>query len=98
MVSNRVTREDLADLCKRINELTNSPTTMGIKLPRGEVRHNVGHFHCQPVPDGGGYEFRRIDMPYGGSVNVLGTGAIPRKDMFNRLNAFIKGIETGKAL
>lgn len=98
MLSTRVTRADLADLCEQINKLTNSPVAYGAKKTNGETVAFVGHFFCHPVPDGGGFELRRTDMPYGGSVNVLGTGAIPRKDMFNRLNAFIKGIETGKAL
>ncbi len=93
--SNRVTRADVDRLCERINQATNSPTEYGT-TQRGKLTHNIGHFHC--ASGYGGLMFERTTSPLGGTVNIFGSGYIPTKDMYNRLQAFIKGLETGKSL
>jgi hypothetical protein len=86
----RITRKDLEAVCERINHVTNSPTEPYARGGIGKYKSNIGCFVISGAY--GGYQLQRICNEYGGVENVLRTGHLPAKDLYNRMQAFLTGL------
>ena len=91
MAKQRITERDLKSLIDRINVLTNSPDRP-YNVTTG--KSNVGCF-CMSAAYGG-YNVERIVNQSGGVTSPLGGGYHPKRVIYDRLRAFILGLETRK--
>jgi len=80
-----VTIKNLEQLVNYLNEITDNPTEYSTN---GKI--NVGHYTLSGAY--GGYQLQQI-MNDAGGVNVpLSQGHISKRELYNELTAYIKGI------
>jgi hypothetical protein len=65
---------------------TTSPSGHGI------YSANIGNYHLSGAY--GGFSLHRMDTDGGGVQDVLGCGHISKRDLYDRMHAFIRGIST----
>jgi hypothetical protein len=85
-----ITEKALQAQVDRLNKITNSPLKP-YELKDGKYIAQVGNYYLDGAY--GGWQLARM-MSEGGSItDVLRTGHISKRDLYNRLAAFISGIE-----
>ena len=87
----RITDKQLENLILWINELTGSPTEYRNK-ETGKI--NIGHFTLSHAY--GGVCVHRIVNEGGGCSTPIVSGHIPKRELFEQIHAFIKGLEFAK--
>lgn len=86
----RITDRDLLAVVERINRITGSPTETYIKAGDRYVAQ-IGNYHLSHAY--GGVSLHRMMNESGGVENVLGCGHVPKRDLYDRMQAFIRGLE-----
>ncbi|MGF6139067.1 hypothetical protein [Pseudomonas laurylsulfatiphila] len=81
----RISEKDLEELVLMLNKLSNTPTTF---MSEGVM--NVGHYHISCAY--GGYALHQLAST-GGSVNSIWGGYCPKRELYNKIELFISGIE-----
>ncbi len=94
-MSDRITEKHLQGLVNYINELTNSPLEPWTRDEKG-FRANIGNFHLDGAY--GGVQLVRMCSDGGGITQPLGGGFVTKRELYNKMTVFIRGIEEGKAL
>ncbi len=87
---NNVTLTQLEAICTRINRLTDSPLS-----PYSEGKSNIGNYHLDGAY--GGYALHRMDNESGGVTDVLQCGHTTKRDLAERMWAWIRGYEACNA-
>ena len=87
----RITIKDLKAVCERLNRITGSPMVGYVKGEDGKYRSQVGNFHISQAY--GGYSLYRMANEAGGVSDVFYSGHVPARDLYNQMQAFIRGIE-----
>lgn len=87
----RITEKDLKAVCDRINRVTNSPLESYTKISEGKYRANIGNYHLSAAY--GGWNLERMVNEAGGVQNVFGHGHIPKRELYDQMHAFLRGIE-----
>jgi hypothetical protein len=87
----RITDKQLENLATWINELTGSPVEYRNK-ETGKI--NIGHFTLSHAY--GGVCLHRIVNDGGGCSTPIVHGHIPKRELFEQMHAFIKGLEFAK--
>ena len=80
----RITVKNLDIVCNRINRLTNSPL-----VPYIDDKPQGGHYRIDQAY--GGYSLHRMEPTGTGERDVLSTGHVPARELYNALFAFIEG-------
>lgn len=91
----RITDKQLNSLCDYLNMITNSPATYGQHTTDADgardFKANIGHFHISHAY--GGVCLHRV-VNNGGGVNTpVVHGHVPKRELFNLMHAYIKGLE-----
>ena len=92
----RITKDDLERRVAYLNRITGSPAESYTRDDDGKYRANIGNYHL--CGDYGGWQLHRMQTDGGGITDVLGGGYQSKRELYNRLNAFIQGIELAKGL
>lgn len=87
---NRISQSNLQAVVDRINRLTNSPMTPYTKLENGKHVANIGNYHLDGAY--GGYGLVRMHNDGGGVQSIIG-GHMPKRDLYDRMQSFIAGID-----
>ena len=82
----RINSSDLENAVKRLNTLTGSPETY-----MTDGKSNVGHYHLSWAY--GGVCLHRLASEWGAVNQVFGGGYGTKRELFEKINAFISGIE-----
>jgi hypothetical protein len=90
----RITDKQLDNLAKWLNELTGSPLEPYSRDEGGRFRANVGNYHISHAY--GGVCLHRMVNEGGGVDTPLVYGHVPKRELFNAMHAFIKGMNTAK--
>jgi hypothetical protein len=90
---NRITIKVLEDRCLYLNKLTHSPLDSHTKL-EGKLISNEGHCHISQGFNG--VSLYRYANNSGAIRNVLNIGNSTKRELYNLMNAYIKGIEDMK--
>lgn len=92
----RITDRHLEGLISRLNKLTGMPETPYQKQPDGSYKPQQGCYHLSHAY--GGVSLHRMSMTEGctGVSEPLSTGHIPKRDLYERIYAYIRGIESCK--
>lgn len=88
---NSITIAHLEAVCARINTLSGSPLAPYTKQG-GKTIANVGNYHLSGAY--GGYALYRMSNGSGGVEDVLQCGHTTKRDLADRMHAFIRGYET----
>lgn len=81
----RITVKQLNAYCETINHITGSPLEYG----------QIGNYHVSQEYKG--YNFYRITNEGGGGVeNIFSLGAVPAKELYNLMRAFVAGYQSAK--
>jgi len=86
----RVTEKQLESVVHRINIITNSPQTTYTRSITGNYKANIGNYHLDHAY--GGVALHRMHSDGGGVEDIFG-GHYSKRELLNRMFAFIKGIE-----
>lgn len=87
MPREQITMEMLRRLALQINKATNSPTEM---WPGTGIGMSDNHYYVDY--GSGGARLERVDGR--GGHNVLSCGYLPKRELFNRIQAFLEGVRS----
>ena len=90
----RITQKMLEIRVKHLNEITGNPVTSYTRTDSG-MKANIGNYHLDFAY--GGVALEQM-MNEGGGVNDIFGGHMPKRELFERLIAYIAGIEEGQKL
>jgi len=86
----RITEKMLQARVDWLNELTNQPATPWTKNAEGKMKANIGNYHISGAY--GGVCLHRMCTEGGGVQDVFSCGHIPKRELFERICAFMSGI------
>lgn len=86
----RITEKDLIAVCERINRATKSPLVPWVKTATG-CQSSVGNYHLSFAY--GGVNLERMVNDKGGVANVFGHGHVPKRELYEQMHAFLRGLE-----
>ena len=86
----RITDKHLQAVVDRINRLTNSPAKPYENID-GKFTAQIGNYHLSHAY--GGVCLHRMHNEGGGVSSPLSTGHIPKRELYNRMQAFISGLD-----
>lgn len=90
----RINVVNLENLCSTINRTTDSPLVPYTKDKDGKYIANVGNYHIEGAY--GGYCLSRMVNVGGGTETIIG-GYMPKRELYNRMHAFLSGLEAHQA-
>jgi hypothetical protein len=88
---NRITRQDLESVVNRINQITGSPEHAWEIQADGIYKALIGNYHLPGAY--GGVSLHRMVNARGGVEDVFRCGHVTKRDLYNRMQAFITGLE-----
>lgn len=88
----RITEKDLQATCDRINRIMNTPIEPYARI-EGKRVANVGCYHLDHAY--GGVALYQMASEGGGVRDIFG-GHMPKRELYERMHAFIKGLEEDK--
>ena len=96
---NRITEKFLQAVCDRINRATNSPMEAYVFYPATETspsgyKAQIGCYHLSHAY--GGVSLHRMHNEGGGVEDVFGCGHVPKRELSERMFAFLKGLEAAE--
>ena len=87
----RITKKDLEYLVDRLNDVTGSPPEPHARNDAGQLVANIGNYHLSYAY--GGASLHRTVNEGGGVSDVLSYGHVPKRDLYDRLHAYLRGYE-----
>ena len=90
---NRITEKMLQAKVDYLNKITGNPDAPYAKTEAG-LKANIGNYHISGAY--GGVCLHQMVNEGGGVRTPLQAGHVPKRELFDGLCAFIKGIEIGK--
>ena len=93
---NRITMRDLEATVRRINDLAGTPHTCWVKTENVNrpFTANIGCYHLSGAY--GGYSLVQMVNDGGGERTIIG-GHMPKRELYERMHAFIRGLETNRS-
>tara|TARA_R110002020_G_scaffold160008_4_gene344330 strand:+ start:529 stop:894 length:366 start_codon:yes stop_codon:yes gene_type:complete len=88
----RITATQLEHMALFINKALGAPTSYhapGQSLLSWKIE--IGHYHISGAY--GGVCLHRTDNENGGVTDVFNCGHVPKRDLYNRMRAYLEGIE-----
>ena len=97
-MTQRITDKMLQGQVDRINKILGRPLTSYSKDENGNYHPNAGNFHLSWAY--GGVELHEMSHTPGctGIIDVFMCGHGPKRKLYNRLTAFIRGLELKNSL
>lgn len=88
----RIKISDLEAQVRHLNDLTNSPQSTWIET-NGKYLAQIGNYHLSGAY--GGYGLHRI-VTLGGGVDDIFYGHYSKRELYEKIDAYLRGIEQGK--
>jgi hypothetical protein len=85
-MSNRITEKMLRSQCDFLNELTDNPLQ-----PYTDGKANIGNYHISFAYGGVGLH---QTMNTGGGIKAIISGYTPKRELFNKIEAYTQGFMT----
>lgn len=92
-MAQRITDKQLQAVVDRINRITGSPMEY-MTMTDGKRTINIGHYHISGAY--GGVCLHRTMNDDGGVNCPIRQGHIPKRELYERMHAFIAGLESAK--
>tara|TARA_R100000808_G_scaffold5508_2_gene16721 strand:+ start:1525 stop:1824 length:300 start_codon:yes stop_codon:yes gene_type:complete len=87
----RITRKNLDNLCDHLNKLTGNNIEPWTQDENGRNKANIGTYYISGAY--GGWELCQLVNESGGASDVLSSGHVPARELFNLIHAYLKGME-----
>ena len=87
----RITNKDLQLAVDRLNTITDNKLGAYEKQENGQYKSNVGNYHLSYAYSG--VSLHKMVNQAGGVQDVFRCGHIPKRDLYNRIWAFIDGMK-----
>lgn len=88
----RITINNLNTIILKLNRLTDNPGDTYTISSDGKYTANIGNFHLESAY--GGYKLIQMQSACGGtSDDILHTGFVPKRTLYNSIQTLIRGIE-----
>ena len=87
----RITKDFLQAVCDRINRACNTPLAPYAKDEAGNYQPQAHSYHLSGAY--GGYSLHQMCDTGSGVQDVFGCGHVSKRDLANRMLAFLKGLE-----
>lgn len=91
-----ITRKNLDAVVNRLNIMTGNKIAPYTRSEDGRFTANVGNYHLSGAY--GGVSLHRMVTDGGGVTDVFGCGHVAKRDLYDHLHAYLKGIERGVRL
>lgn len=88
----RITEKMLKARVEWLNEMTNNPTESYVRNGEGRLKAQIGNYHISGAY--GGVCLHQMVTDGGGVRDVFSCGHIPKRELFDRICAFMDGIRT----
>lgn len=92
-MTTRITIANLEAVVDRINRVTGSPSTPW-RREGDRNRANIGNYHLSQCY--GGVCLHRMVNESGGVTTPLGSWHVPKRELYEQLHAFVRGLEVEK--
>ena len=92
-MTTRITIANLQAVVDRINRVTGSPSTPW-RREGDRNRANIGNYHLSHAY--GGVCLHRMANEGGGVTTPLGSGHVPKRELYEQLHAFARGLEMAR--
>ena len=92
-MSNRITQKNLEGFAQTLNEVTGNPTKPYVTGEDGKLVAQIGCYHISYAY--GGASLHRMAGEHGGVSDVFGAGHMPKRELWDRMHAFLRGYEAG---
>jgi len=90
----RITRKNLENLVGHLNKVTGHKTeAYSAEFTHSRLTANIGTYVISGAY--GGWALHQMDNESGGERDVLSTGHIPARELFNLIHAYWRGMEVG---
>tara|TARA_R110002012_G_C11517080_1_gene599048 strand:- start:193 stop:468 length:276 start_codon:yes stop_codon:yes gene_type:complete len=86
----RITIRQLENLVERLNKKTNSPLTSYTRTSDGQLKPNANHYYIAQAY--GGTKLEQMCQG-GGSHNPLSMGFVSKRECFQLVDAYLRGME-----
>jgi len=92
----RITMNYLEASVRRINEITGNKlepytdTGIAMWLSGNRFKINIGNYHLSGAY--GGWALYQMETKGGGVKDIFECGHVPKKELYNRMDGFIKGL------
>lgn len=95
-MSNRITVNMLEGMIRAINKAAGTPEAAYSKQADGSYKPNANNYHLSGAY--GGYALEQMSSRKGcsGISSVFNCGHVPKRDLYNRMRAFLSGLEVSK--
>jgi len=90
-MTDRISIKQLEAMVARLNRLTDSPPKPYERDDDGRLRAQIGNWHISQAY--GGVCVERMANEGGGVSCPIWMGHVPKREAYNRLSAFIAGLE-----
>ena len=91
----RITQKQLQAVVDRINRMTGSPLESWTRQPDGTIKANIGNYHLSGAY--GGVCLYQMVSEGGGVTCPLGIGHVPKRELYELMQAFISGLQAKEA-
>lgn len=88
----RITQKDLENVCNRINIAAGTPVT-AYNREDGKFTANIGNYYVDGAY--GGVQLQQI-VNEGGGCRTITSGYCTKRELYNQMHAFLKGLEVAK--
>lgn len=89
----RIKQSDIEALALRINQAAGTAETPWTKTEAGP-KANVGNYHLSGAY--GGVSLHQMSNESGGVRDVFSCGHVPKRSLFDRMHAYLRGLEETK--
>ena len=90
-MAQRITQANLERLCSHVNKLLDRPATHWECDDDGRWRGQIGNFYIDGAY--GGVALHEVVTESGGVRDVLSTGHVPKRELYEKMHAWLSGIE-----
>lgn len=92
-MSDTITIRHLEGMVKAINKAAKTPMASYTKSADGSYKPNANNYHLSGAY--GGYALEQMTSREGGTgvSSVFNCGHVPKRDLYNRMRAFLSGLE-----
>ena len=90
-MTTRISERDLENVCKRINKATGNQVEPVTRNADNTLSWSIGTYTLSAAY--GGWKLERIENEAGGVRTISSGGYIPKRELYNQMQAFLSGIE-----
>ena len=89
----KITQKDLEFAVSHLNTITGMPQT-SYSTEWGNIKPNAGNYHLDGAY--GGWKLSRMCKEGTGTSDVLGSGFTSKKDLYNQISSYTRGVQFSK--